>query len=174
MPRFFILSLVSFLFVFTTQEAYAGDLSYVPPGGKKEGITQTPDESALNYFASGQHTKKALEAQKNLPSKTTLDGKATLKVRDGQLITSKDQNDQAYIDCMAFASEMPENIPDGCKQHHDSQDTATSAPIEKIGTRPAPEPTDGDVTNKVSIMDRKNNVQMNIISNTDTGVELGR
>jgi len=190
------------------------DMEFVPQQDTKTMIEEgMPDDGAMNYFASGKHNKEAegqtgnmptspeavqkhnelVEKQKRLPSAAKIEGKAKLKVQNGQLVTNS-VDDPAYVDCSAFASETPENTPDECKQAKEGSD----APMEEVGNN-ATVPNDatktehvlkvpaemdtvgneaapmasGEVVKKTSIMDRKNNVQTNIISNTDTGVDIG-
>ena len=190
------------------------DMEFVPQQDTNTIIEEAmPDDGAMNYFASGKHNKDAegqagstptspeavqkhnelVEKQKRLPSTAKIEGKAKLKVQNGQLVTNKTE-EPTYVDCSAFASETPENMPDECKQAKEGSD----APMEEVGNNAAvPADTDktehvlkvptdmetvgnkaapmasGEVVKKTSIMDRKNNVQTNIISNTDTGVDIG-
>ena len=138
--------------------------------------------------------------QKQLPSEATLGGgKAKIKVDNGMLVT-KSAPEKPYVDCTAFRSETPENTPDECQQQRSGSDAPieevgnnaavpndatntgnflrvpadqVTADMENVGNNPAPVTTDSNVVKEISIMDRKNNVQTNIISNTDTGVDIG-
>lgn len=190
------------------------DMEFVPQQDTKTMIEEgMPDDGAMNYFASGKHNKEVkgqagsmptspeavqkhnelVEKQKRLPSAAKIEGKAKLKVQNGQLVTNS-VDDPAYVDCSAFASETPENTPDECKQAKEGSDAPMEeignnaavpadtsktehvlkvpADMDKVGNEAAPKAT-GDIVKKTSIMDRKNNVQTNIISNTDTGVDIG-
>lgn len=171
-----------------------GAMNYFASGKhKKDAAAQSGASIEPTSVIEIEKHNEMVEKQKRLPSAAAISGKAKLKVQNGQLVTNS-VDDPAYVDCEAFASETPENTPDECKQakqgsdapmdevgnnvavpaDSDNSEQVLKAPdhLEKAGTQAAPAVTNTSVVKEVSIMDRKNNVQTNIISNTDTGVDI--
>lgn len=205
MMRFLILSsalLTSFVFV-GSGALHAGDLSYVPPGGAEEKAQATDD--ALNYFSSGKHKKEDMAIQQELrdsgegvpqsqleqlPDTLNIEGKAELKVKDGQLVTSRAQ-EEGYIDCESAPVDAEGNKPDECIQEKGTEPDSSEATnmtetpktldaqLEEKQTE-----TRTDVANPNStastaghvghsaVVDKQRGAKTNIISNTDTGVKL--
>lgn len=168
--------------------AFAGDLGYVPPGGNDKMVEQE-DDSAFNYFSSGQHKKEEMAAQEELqqsgkgvpasqlnqlPETLMIDGKTELKVQNGQLIGGV--ADANYTDCDSSPS------TDECVQSRgaDPMITKTEAVYEEPKTldeqlMEKEAETDLKIEANVentAIVDKERGAKTNIISNTDTGVKL--
>lgn len=194
--------------------SYAQNIQFVPPATPQSGNAAAVEDDALNYFARTAKERKAMEAKKAaapeghvpaseleyLPEELELDGKAKLKIENGQIRT--DAGNQNYGYCEDFEA-RGEAVPDGCIQKgsaEQSANAAASAPspspaslqpqtlneqLEAKGNA-APDPVTidtatptqnnvgntGDHVEKTAVVDKARGAKTNIISNTDTGVRL--